>query len=601
MSPTKASLARFHPSLLPRAKSAELPRPVTNGSNGTVLQSPVIAGGTKVIAHVAGTASDRLEVEMNGMEKRLLATPKRRSRAPGEGNMSEKQSHFVMNSGVRASPPQEADDESMPAGITNGLHQVPDEEVADNGNTGINEIPDGQKPQNPSTPTQRKPWVPTSGMGIGEDGEPSLPSTPSQLGLEPPLEKPKGLHFSTPIRRSRRKRRLNSKSSPLKSPNATFEHPNQKQKPLIVSLGPRRYIANTPRPPRLLEEVRLLELQKKLADVGKQLQEIEDKVLQQLLVSSWQGEGSKEGRYMAKRAKDVIQRSKNVMHLRDEVLHIQATQNYDLGHSRQEETDRKVASLKPSSLTQRLANFLPFALRTPPSELRPPSPKSTELSQVLELDTLQTAAVPFATFTSNTLLLSPTVDNDLLQRQNVNMSTPQRLLTCDLEITVNVTTQQTSHLDVQKLSSWAEPELGLWLRKSCKEMDLPALGRAFGHYWEAAKLRGECWISCKRDFQDLVANPPESDSPHVYYGMQDLVLARSNVQLKVSWHISISDQGEVESHSSAYPRFPAAWQQEVNSELSSIGDAFKLLVEDRGVSDAIGTICKVVFPTKGNY
>ena len=100
-----------------------------------------------------------------------------------------------------------------------------------------------------------------------------------------------------------------------------------------------------------------------------------------------------------------------------------------------------------------------------------------------------------------------------------------------------------------------------------------------------------------QEFKDLVANVPESNSPFFFLGLQDLVFSRSNVQLKVDWRISLSDQGEVESHSSAYPRFPPAWQQDANSELARIGDAFTMLVEDRGITEAIGMICKVVFPT----
>ncbi|KAF6233858.1 hypothetical protein HO173_008070 [Letharia columbiana] len=58
MSPTKASLARFHPNILPRAKSVEPLRPVSKEIHDTFEQDPVVGGGTKqVVGHVAGTAS----------------------------------------------------------------------------------------------------------------------------------------------------------------------------------------------------------------------------------------------------------------------------------------------------------------------------------------------------------------------------------------------------------------------------------------------------------------------------------------------------------------------------------------------------------------
>ena len=594
MSPTKASLARFHPSLLPRAKSAEPPRRVSKGLYGTIEQSPVAAGGTKnTIGHVAGTTRNRLELGSNGVEKEQepLATPRRRSQTPEEGNASTAQVQYSMIPDPRASPPEEARDEGAAANGTNGGHQEPVQEVAD---TGMTAVPDSQISRHQSTPTQREPYVPTSGMGIGNDGELTLPSTPSQLGLEPPWEKPKSLLFSSPSKRPRRKGRSSAKSSPLKPPDNPPEHPNQQPKSSIANFGPRRYIENTPKPPPPPEEAHLLELQNRLDNLEKQLQEIEDKVLRQLLVSSWQQEGSKEEKTIAKQKREVSQQSTKLTQLRDEVLQVQATQSTDQVQTRPEGTNRNT---KPSSLTQRLARFLPFSIKPSPTVARLSSPKDTHIDQLLDWDILQTAAAPFTITTSSTLLLPPLVDNELLQRQDITLSTSQRLLTSDLQLTVNTITQQISHLDFRAISSWAEPELGSWLRQSMEKMDLTALGRAFGRYWEVAQLRGKCWISCKQDFENLVANAPESNSPLLYLGMQDLIFVRSNVQLKVSWRILISERGEVESHSSAHPRFPAAWQQEANSELAKIGDAFMMLVEDRGIPEAIGMICKVVFPT----
>lgn len=594
MSPTKASLARFHPSLLSRAKSAEPPRPVSKGLYGTIEQNPVAVGGrNSTVGHVAGTTPKRLELGNNGVEKEQgpLATPRRRSQTPGDENASTAQVLYSMYPDPRASPPEEARDEGTAANGTNGGHQEPVQEVA---GTGMTAVPDSQISQHPSTPTQREPYVPTSGMGIGEDGEPTLPSTPSQLGLEPPREKQKGLIFSSPSKRPRRKGRSSAKSSPLKPPDNPPEHLNQKQTSSVANLGPRRYIENTPKPPPPPEEAHLLELQSRLDNLEKQLQDLEDKVLRQLLVSSWQQEGSKEQKTITKQKREVSQQSTKVMQLRDEVLKVQATQSIDHAQTRPEETDRNA---KPSSLTQRLAKFLPFSMKPPLIVPRPSSRKDTPINQGLDWDTVQTAAASFTITTSNTLLLPPTVDNELLQRQDITLSTSQRLLTSDLQLTANTITQQISHLDIRAISSWAEPELGSWLRQSKGEMELTALGSAFGRYWEVASLRGKCWISCKQDFENLIANAPESNSPLLYLGMQDLIFVRSNVQLKVSWRILISERGEVESHSSAHPRFPAAWQQEANSELAKIGDAFMMLVEDRGIPEAIGMICKVVFPT----
>ena len=591
MSPTKASLARFHPSLLPRAKSAEAPRPVNVEIHGSIEQDSATSGRTNgADVYIAGTASGQFELGINGVEKShgLPVAPRPKSTSPGDGSARAKRGLSVTSPVARVPLPEAARPKGTKDDGTNGGQQQPVAEIAGIENSGITFVPDSQSSQLPSTPKQCEPHVPTSGMGIGEDGEPSLPSTPSQLGLEPLWEKSKGLLFSSPIRRSRRKRRSSAKSSPLKSLDPLPKTSNQRQKSSIADFGPRRYIENTPIPPPPKEEVFLTELQNRLNNLESQLQDIEVKLLQQILASSWQRHGGKEGGYKAQQRKEVIQRSTRIVQLRDEVRQIRTAQSIEA---------IPVAATKPSILTQRLAKFLPFAIVSRSSEPTSPSPKTNDVNHTLDLDTMRTAVTPFTITISNASLLPTTADNDLLQRQDVCLSTPQQSLKCDLQLTTNINAHQIATLETQALSSWAEPELGSWLRRPREEMEVATLGRVFGRYWEVAKLRGKCWISCKQEFTNLVANAPESNSPLWYLGLQDLIFARSNVQLKLTWRISLSDQGEVESHSSAYPRFPAAWQQEANSELTKVGDAFMMLVEDRGIPEAIGTICKVVFPT----
>ena len=556
-------------------------------------------------AYVAGVGPEGLTSPTNGMESGygLMATPRRQSQIPGEGNEPIEQSQSMMSSEIRASPPEEVRDEGTAVSDTNGVQWEPVADAVGVKNTGVTIIPDSQNPQVPSTPTQEAPHVPTSGMGIGEDGEPSLPSTPSQLGLEPPRERPKGLLFDSPSKRLRRKGGSTAKFSPLKSPAGTPDHAMRKEKTPIASLGPRRYIANTPKPPPRPEEAQLAQLRTRLSDLEKQLQDIEDKLLRQILLSSWQQDRSKEGKDTAKRRKDVIQRSTKIVQLRNEVLQIQAAQSTDQDLAGLEAIDRDDASTKAPALTQRLANFLPFAIKAPPSEPRPPSPENRAVIQIQDLDKLQTTTEPFTITTSDMLLLPTTAGKSLLQQQNVTLSTPHHSLTCDLQLTAHVATQELSQLDVQTLSSWAEPELGSWLRQPHDKMELAALGRAFGRYWEAAQLRSQCWIGCREGFEDLVAKAlsESAHDPPSYLGTQDLVLARSNVQLKFHWGISIDEEGAVESRSSVHPSFPPAWQRQKGpddgAELAKIGDAFAMLVEDRGIAEAVHMICKIVFPT----
>ena len=606
MSPTKASLARFYPSLLPRAKSAEPPRPVSREERASAEKFQVGEGATNgARAYVAGTTSEGPIPPTNGVEKGhgLLATPRGRSQDPKERDALTYQGKPVTSPELRASPPEEVRYEDTSVSGMNGEQQELVAEAADMGNAGVTIVPDIQNPQFPSTPTQREPYVPTSGMGIGEDGEPSLPSTPSQLGLKPPREWSESPLSNSLRKRPRRKVRPAAKLSPLKPPAVLSEHSNQMQQSHVVSLGPRRYIANTPKPPPSSEEAQLLQMRTRLSDLEKQLQGIQDKLLRQLLVSSWQQDRSRDGKDVAKRRKDVAQRSTKIVQLREDVQQIEAAQSINHGPAGLEAHDREIAPTTTSTLAQRLAKFLPFAIKPPPTEPRPPSPQTKDITQVPDLDNLQTTAEPFTVTTSDTLLLPPTENKGLLQRQEIHLSTPNQLLKCDLKLTTNIATQKISHLTIQALSSWAEPELGSWLRQPHDQMDLASLGSAFGRYWEVASLRSNCWISCRQNFKDLVTNAPPSDSLDntlSYLGIQDLVLARSNVQLELHWGISLNNKGEVESQSSACAKFPPAWhhRQGVNGgeELAKIGEAFSMLVEDRGITEAVGMVCRIVFP-----
>ena len=611
MSPTKASLARFYPGLLPRAKSAEPPRPVSRERHASVRKHTVDEGPTNgTRAYIAGAALEGLRSPTNGVENGhgMLVTPRRGPHMPGKGNESMDQDQSMMDSeiDIRASPPEAVRFEGTAVSDMNGGQQDRVEDASDMKNTGVTIIPDSQDPQVPATPTQLAARVPSSGMGIGEDGEPSLPSTHSQLGLEPPRERPKGLLVDSPSRRLRRKRRSPAKSSPLKTPNITPELSSQRQEIPVASLGPRRYIANTPKPPPRPEEAQLVQLRARLSHLEKQLQEIEDKLLRQILFSSWHQDRSKEGKNTAKRRKDVVQRSTKIVQLRDEVLQIQAAQSTDQLLAGSEVIDQGEASTNAPTITQRLASFLPFAAKAPPPEPRPPSPENKTVTQTPDPDKPQSITDPFTITTSDTSLLPSTEDKILLQRQNVTLSTPHHSLTCNLQLTANVATQQISHLDIQSLSPWAEPELGPWLRRPRhdKKLDPAALGRAFGQYWEAVQRRSECWTSCRDDFKDLVVTPPPSDSttdnPTLlsHFGTQHLILARRNVQLKFNWIIAIDDDdGNVKSSSSVSATFPPTWPDDDAAQLARIGDAFEMLVEDRegGVAEAVGAICRIVF------
>ena len=169
----------------------------------------------------------------------LYTPPKKRSRAPLEQPLSAKQ--FKANSiqNARASPPEAVEDEEqvtldslkvqMPPRLQDDI-SGPTNPTIDKGENEIEHAHE-EEPVLPYTPT--KP--------LTETVEPRLPSTPSQLGLEAPPSPPKGLLFSSPSRRPKRKTRSGAKSSPLK-PGAPIAAVEVVQ---TSNLGPRILVANS--------------------------------------------------------------------------------------------------------------------------------------------------------------------------------------------------------------------------------------------------------------------------------------------------------------------------------------------------------------------
>lgn len=324
MSPTKASLARFNPSLLPPLKPAESQRPSSRGpdiqnrgtrdglNGGAVRQS-----GQEAVTH---ERTPKPSLGANGTG--LRATPRRRSRTPGEHDTSLRNARSAVPQSPRASPPDEGREEG------NGVQviQVEGDTRAAGGHNSI--FQEASAPLVPATgPGSRQPITPrfpglprlSSGMGQSDDGEPSLPSTPVHLGIEKPPERAKGLLFSSPSRRPRRHGTSSVKSSPLK-PQAPVPDLSVARPPHVYTfLGPQTYIPNTPRPLFTAEEVEQRNMRETLARLEKQLQEIEGQLTRHVLVSKWQ-EGDRRGvKELSKRTKEVLQKSAKIIRSREEL------------------------------------------------------------------------------------------------------------------------------------------------------------------------------------------------------------------------------------------------------------------------------------------
>ena len=329
MSPTKASLARFNPSLLPPSNASGPQRARSQGSDSDRSR---IRGGTngltpKIpqagIAEPASTTERTIAAPfLSANGQGLRAAPRRRSRTPGKEYTPLKDTQLLPSLNSRVSLPAEAREQGNGVHTTNpegqSLLPLPPPTWAQVTSTN-GAPPASELPHLPSTPTHHGIPGQRSGMGFSEDGEPSLPSTPVHLGLEAPAERPKGLLFSTPNRRLKRKGTTATKSSPLK-PNDTGPSPSMKASNSVQSsLGPRIYISSIPQPPPTEQEAAQLKLRDILVAMEQQLQDIEDRLTRQTLFLKWHQKDGKETREISKLKKDVLTRSAKISRFRGEI------------------------------------------------------------------------------------------------------------------------------------------------------------------------------------------------------------------------------------------------------------------------------------------
>jgi hypothetical protein len=240
---------------------------------------------------------------------------------------------------------------------------------------------------------------------------------------------------------------------------------------------------------------------------------------------------------------------------------------------------------KPLPLSQLLTSFLPFSnlrprLPTPPSsspEEKLPSHAPIELEDPLPYLRLFTNLR-----CSSDITARPAPDeNSFHQVHDIKIQGPQNILKATVEMTIDPMTEQVEELAIKELSSWAEHELGTWIRKrAAEEKDAGNICWAMDSYWSLAKKRAECWIRCERAFREkLVGAGPElrgnstqdgldgSDGTgknmkyqkhelQKYLAKDHLLFRSEEVAFRVSWTIQFDWTGEAESQIKGMAGFP---------------------------------------------
>ena len=216
MSPTKASLARSHPHLLPRTEAA--PR-----SKGKLLLEQRISALKSKQSNTNHPPSGKTHVivqpAVNAEEQEPRASP------PEAGNEdfiapSTQQPPVLERAEVSQADRPAKDFEAGSSAIVESVFPASSgaitterlTESVDNIHETTNHA-DNEKPALPSTPVK-------NAIHEIEPAEPRLPTTPRQLGLEPPARKPTGTLSLSPKPKRKLRRHSSIKSSPLKPKEA---------------------------------------------------------------------------------------------------------------------------------------------------------------------------------------------------------------------------------------------------------------------------------------------------------------------------------------------------------------------------------------------
>jgi hypothetical protein len=203
-------------------------------------------------------------------------------------------------------------------------------------------------------------------------------------------------------------------------------------------------------------------------------------------------------------------------------------------------------------------------------------PSHTPLPDTIDLINL------FTPFTVATHLSQPTTDSDsaISQTHTITLFSPGKYLTATVDMVVSSSLDSLhasiDSVSVTSLSSWADLEVGKWIRQKAAERDVPCIGYGLGRYWDICLRRGKCWTRICREYPQLVTSAislnseskskkRKRDDQTGEFKVEDIAgqmswpaisLASKGITLSISWDISLDWAGDIGSNVGARAQFP---------------------------------------------
>lgn len=168
-------------------------------------------------------------------------------------------------------------------------------------------------------------------------------------------------------------------------------------------------------------------------------------------------------------------------------------------------------------------------------------------------------------------------------------------------------------MHILRLPTWAERELGTFMRSKAKESNLGNACWAIDSFWDIATKRAHYWHKCEKSFTPLFPGRAATDAENApatttkastlsrknlsrHLGRDMLVLQDKHVLLKISWRIVFDWTGEAESDISVECAVPAVWQEaDASDAFRKIPETFSSLLRTKGAFEATRIMVALLF------
>ncbi|KAH6616630.1 hypothetical protein C7974DRAFT_48481 [Boeremia exigua] len=199
------------------------------------------------------------------------------------------------------------------------------------------------------------------------------------------------------------------------------------------------------------------------------------------------------------------------------------------------------------------------------------------------------------------------------QKHTINISSPQMILTAQVAVNIDCLTNKVIDMHLLRLTSWAERELGTFMRARAKENDLGNACWAVDSFWDVATKRAQYWHRCEKAFARLLPGRTGADAENVvntetkssilsrkdlsrHLGRDVLILQDKHVLLKINWRIVFDWTGEAESNVNVECAVPAVWNEaDASDTFQKVPETFDSLLRMKGTFEATKIMVTLLF------